>query len=83
MTMQTEDERLGQVAYEAYATNTGGKSLVNGDELPLWDDLGDEFKTAWIASAREVVANAIVKTLTAPPPAEPEDEGDEVGEASA
>lgn len=59
MTMQAEDERLGQIAYEAYAANTGGKSLVNGDDLPMWGELGDAYKTAWIASARAVIANTI------------------------
>jgi hypothetical protein len=76
MTMQAEDERLGQIAYDAYATNTGGKSLATGDDLPLWDDLGDAFKTAWIAAAREVLANATSRTV----PEEPEDEGDEIPE---
>ena len=76
MTMQAEDERLGQIAYDAYATNTGGKSLATGDDLPLWDDLGDEFKTAWIAAARSVLANSAAMTV----PEEPEDEGDEIPE---
>lgn len=58
MTMQAEDDRLGRIAYEAYATNTGGVSLATGDSLPPWDQLRDEYKTAWIAAAREVLANA-------------------------
>jgi hypothetical protein len=70
--MVDEDERLGQVAYDAYAMNTGGKSLATGDELPLWDDMGDAFKTAWIASARSVLANAAA--MSAPPPEEPDDD---------
>jgi hypothetical protein len=57
MTMQTEDDRLGEIAYTAYAINTGGKSLATGDDLPPWSQLGDEYKTAWIAAAREVLAN--------------------------
>ena len=58
MTMQAEDERLGQVAYEAYSANTGGKSLATGDDLPMWGNLQDVYHTAWIAAARAVVANA-------------------------
>jgi hypothetical protein len=58
MVMQDDDNALGQVAYEAYSANTGGKSLATGDNLPAWGDLGDAYKTAWIAAAREVVANA-------------------------
>ena len=58
MTMQAEDQRLGQIAYEAYCTNTGGKSLVTGDDLPPWGELDLALQTAWIAAAREVRANA-------------------------
>jgi hypothetical protein len=58
MVMQDDDNALGQVAYEAYSANTGGKSLATGDNLPAWADLGEAYKTAWIAAAREVVANA-------------------------
>jgi hypothetical protein len=58
MTMQDALGQVGQVAYEAYSANTGGKSLATGDNLPAWGDLGDAYKTAWIAAAREVVANA-------------------------
>jgi hypothetical protein len=79
MTMQDEDERLGQVAYDAYAANTGGKSLATGDDLPLWADLGDAFKTAWIAAARTVLANAAAMRV----PEEPEDEGDELPDDDA
>jgi hypothetical protein len=56
--MQAEDERLGQVAYDAYAMNTGGKSLATGDNLPPWNELADVYHTAWIAAARAVLANA-------------------------
>jgi hypothetical protein len=55
--MQAEDERLGRLCYEAYCTNTGGKSLINGDDLPPWDSLDSALKSAWIAAAREVLAN--------------------------
>jgi hypothetical protein len=58
MVMQQSDDRLGRIAYDAYCMNTGGKSLVSGDDLPLWDDLRDQFKTAWIAAAHAVVYNA-------------------------
>ena len=77
MTMQTEDERLGEIAYTAYSANTGGKSLETGDDLPRWSDLQDVFRTAWTAVAREVMANAAAMIVRPPPPAEPEDEGDE------
>ena len=78
MTMQTEDERLGEIAYTAYSANTGGKSLETGADLPMWDDLPDALHTAWTAVAREVMANAAA--MIVPPPEEPEDEGDEAPE---
>jgi hypothetical protein len=55
--MQAEDDRLGEIAYTAYCANTGGRSLATGDDLPPWRELGDEYRTAWIAAAREVIAN--------------------------
>jgi hypothetical protein len=76
MTMQDEDERLGQVAYDAYCMNTGGRSLATGDDLPTWDAMSDAFRTAWIAAARATIANAAA--MSVPPPAEPDDEGDEL-----
>jgi hypothetical protein len=78
MTMQDEDNRLGQVAYEAYSANTGGKSLASGDDLPAWDQLADVYRTAWIATARDVIANMAADDEAAMTvPEEPEDEGDE------
>jgi hypothetical protein len=44
-------EKYGQIAYEAYCTQTEGRSLVSGLELPAWRDLNDEFQTAWIVAA--------------------------------
>jgi len=76
MTMQAEDERLGQVAYEAYSANTGGRSLASGDDLPMWGDLQDVYQTAWIAAARAVLMDAAATIV--PPPDEPDDEGDEL-----
>jgi hypothetical protein len=72
MVMQDDDNALGQVAYEAYSANTGGKSLATGDNLPAWGDLGEAYKTAWIAAAREVVANATEPVEEPADEAEPE-----------
>lgn len=58
MTTQSNDQFLGRTAYEAYVTQTGGVSLVSGEQLPLWEDLDDSMQTAWIAAARTVLANA-------------------------
>jgi hypothetical protein len=72
MVMQDDDNALGQVAYEAYSANTGGKSLATGDNLPVWGDLGDAYKAAWVAAAREVVANATEPVEEPADEAEPE-----------
>ena len=78
MTMQAEDERLGQVAYEAYSANTGGRSLATGDDLPVWDELQDVYHTAWIAVALAVRMEAATAAAMSSPPEEPDDEGDEI-----
>lgn len=85
MTMQEQDDQLGRTAYEAYATQTGGKSLATGDDLPLWADLDSSMQTAWTAAARTVLANAsgLMATNIGDPPTEPEDEGDELPETEA
>lgn len=38
---------LGKLAYDAYCTMTGWKSLKSGDPLPQWEDLPLEMKDAW------------------------------------
>jgi hypothetical protein len=45
---------LAQVAYEAYARSTGGKTF-DGREMPQFDDLGDAIQAAWQAAAQNIV----------------------------
>ena len=47
-------ESLGKIAYEAYAANTGWKSLVSGADLPAWDLLPLAIQHAWDAAANAV-----------------------------
>ena len=42
---------LAREAYEAYCAAAGGKSLVTGDPLPLWDMLPEKIQHAWLMSA--------------------------------
>lgn len=49
---------LGQVAFEAYCADTGGRSLVSGDRLPLWDKLPPAIQRAWEAAAEAVKKEA-------------------------
>jgi hypothetical protein len=44
----------GQVAYEAYAGMSRGRSLVSGATLPKWKDTSDDIRNAWEAAARAV-----------------------------
>lgn len=44
----------GQVNYEGYWDDCGGKSPVSGDPLPLWDDQDPRIQQAWEAGAKQV-----------------------------
>jgi hypothetical protein len=61
--MQHNDEHFGRINYEAYCTQTGGRSLVTGDELPPWEGLSDELRTAWIAAAQTVRMAAFTRQI--------------------
>jgi hypothetical protein len=56
MVMTHEAERLGRVAYEAYAKAVGGVS-VRGDRLWTWDEMAEhnpKVAQAWRDSAMAV-----------------------------
>lgn len=44
----------GRRAYEGYLAKASGRSLISGDKLPGWDDLGDEVQAAWEAAGESV-----------------------------
>ncbi|HEY6109637.1 MAG TPA: hypothetical protein VIV56_12135 [Gemmatimonadales bacterium] len=46
----TNPDAPARAAYERYLHASGGKSLVSGAELPGWDALSPEIKTAWMAA---------------------------------
>jgi len=46
----------GQIAYEAYSKQAGGKSLATGWPLPSWFQLNVAVKDAWEAAAKAVLA---------------------------
>lgn len=48
---------IGRIAYEAYSRHSEGRSLVNGDPLPLWPEMPLHIRQAWDAAA-EAVAEA-------------------------
>jgi hypothetical protein len=45
-----------QAAYAAYFAEAEGKSLVSGEPLPSWPELGLRVQFAWIAAARAACA---------------------------
>lgn len=45
---------LGEAAYLGYLVGSEGRSLVSGVELPPWDQLGPEIRSAWRAAADAV-----------------------------
>lgn len=58
----TEDHyRRAAVAYNAYCKQTGGKSLVSGEQLPAFDALNQRIKDAWAASAIALSLDAGVR----------------------
>lgn len=52
----TAFKTLGQTGYEAYAGQTDNRSLVTGEELPGWDRLDNEIRSAWEVAAMAVAA---------------------------
>lgn len=50
-----ESKTLGQVNYEGYYEASGGKSLVSGQPLPLWDKQDPKIQSAWEAAAQAVI----------------------------
>jgi hypothetical protein len=43
--------RAARAGYEAYAKRSGWKSLVTGDPLPQWRDLGGPIANGWYEAA--------------------------------
>lgn len=48
-----EDTSLGQIAFEAYNVNRGGKTH-DGKDTPPWDRLGKGVQEGWEAAAKAV-----------------------------
>ena len=46
----------GQIAYEGYCGETGGKSLISGSPLPPFERLAEPIQDAWEAAARALLA---------------------------
>ena len=44
-----------KIAYDAYAKETGGVSLISGDKLPEFSALKQSIQDAWAAAADAVV----------------------------
>lgn len=42
----------GQIAYDAYRTHAGGKSLATGQNIPDWEDLAPVIQSAWEAAGK-------------------------------
>jgi hypothetical protein len=54
---------LAQIAYEAYAEQTGWKNY-QGNPMPAWDALPEAIRDAWDAGARAIVG-ALAEGLVA------------------
>jgi hypothetical protein len=51
------DPHYGSLAYMAYRDAAGGRSLVTGADLPLWEDLSEQIQEAWLSSAFAVLTH--------------------------
>lgn len=51
---------LGQIAYEAYCSETGWHSLTTGAELPCWAATKPEIKNAWERAAESVQSHRVL-----------------------
>lgn len=49
------DKTFGQTAYEAYCEKAGGKSLVSGAPLPVWEAQAPAIQEAWEAGAEAAI----------------------------
>jgi len=45
---------LARVAYNGYCSYTFGKSLITGENLPIWEDLREDIKSAWTEAMKAV-----------------------------
>lgn len=52
--MESEECRLGRIAYEAYCETTGWKSAVTGAGLPKFYSTPEAVRVGWIAAAKAV-----------------------------
>ncbi len=58
----------GQVAFEGYAEQAEGRSLVSGAELPVWEMLPRDIQDAWEAGASAVITDYEQQHREAGPP---------------
>ena len=52
----------GKIAYEAYAKNAKGRSLVSGAKLPEFEALGKETRNSWEAAAEAVLMSETLES---------------------
>lgn len=53
--MESEEYKLGRLAYEAYCATTDWKSAVTGADLPPFGKTPETVQRGWIAAAQAVV----------------------------
>lgn len=52
--METEESKLGRIAYEAYCETTNWKSAISGANLPPFYKTPESVQVGWIAAAQAV-----------------------------
>jgi hypothetical protein len=60
--MESNVERYGRLAFEAYGKSTGGRTY-DGRPIPKWHELPENIREAWCA-AGAVVASDVMQAVT-------------------
>lgn len=55
------NEKLGEIAYNAYCATRNWKS-VRGDALPHWGEQSEDLRLAWVTAADAVAKQIAVDT---------------------
>lgn len=67
MELTSEHYRQGEVAYEAFCTQAGGRSLISGEALPEFSVLKPLIQDAWAAAAIAVGVDLEMSSRATPP----------------
>jgi len=53
--LKLKQQITGKKLYENYCEFTNNKSLISGDQLPVWEDLPEKVRGAWNFSCKKLL----------------------------